>query len=82
MNDNTIEAEGLGDFFKNVGKRRLNVSKKMAKNVPKNPSRALDIKANIALAAASRSLKKVLSALPEVINFYHTGEGLYRGKFV
>ena len=33
VSDNTIKAEGLGDFFKNLGKKRLNVSKKMAKNV-------------------------------------------------
>ena len=31
VTDNTIEAEGLGDFFKNLGKKELNVSKKMAK---------------------------------------------------
>ena len=28
---NTIEAEGLGDFFKNLGKKRFNVSKMMKK---------------------------------------------------
>ena len=31
VSDNTIKAEGLGDFFKNFGKKGLNVSKKMAK---------------------------------------------------
>ena len=29
--DNTIQTEGLGDFFKNLSKKRLIVSKKMAK---------------------------------------------------
>ena len=29
--DNTIQAEGLGVFFKNLGNKGLNVSKKMAK---------------------------------------------------
>ena len=33
VSDNTIQAEGLGEFFKNLGKKGLNVSKKMAKNV-------------------------------------------------
>ena len=33
VSDDTIKAEGLGDFFKNLGKKGLNVSKKMAKNV-------------------------------------------------
>ena len=82
VSDNTIEAEGLSDFFKNLGKNSVKVGKKLAKNVLKNPSRALDITANIASAAASRSPKNLLSTLPEVINFYHTGKGLYLGKFV
>ena len=38
VSDNTIKAEGLGDFFKNLGKRGINVSKKMAKNVLSNLS--------------------------------------------
>ena len=82
VSDNTIEAEGLSDFFKNLGRKGLNVSKKMAKNVLKNPSRALDITANIATAAASRNPKNVMSTLPELITFYNTGKGLYLSKFV
>ena len=31
VSDNTIQAEGLGDFFKNLGKRGLNVAKKCQK---------------------------------------------------
>ena len=81
VSDNTIKAEGLGDFFKNLGKKGLNVSKKMAKNVLKNPGRALEIGANVGSAFASRSPKAALSSLPEVINFYHTGEGLYLPRF-
>ena len=82
VSDKTIQAEGLGNFFKNVGKKQLNVSKKMAKNILKNSSRALDITANIATAAASRNPKNVMSTLPELITFYNTGKGLYLGKFV
>ena len=48
----------------------------------KNPGRALEINSNIATAAASRSPKAALSSLSEVINFYHTGKGLYLGKVV
>ena len=33
VSDNTIKAEGLGDFFKNLGKKGLNVSKNIAENV-------------------------------------------------
>ena len=84
VSDNVIQAEGLGDFFKNLGKKGLNVSKKMAKNVLNNPGRALDLTAKIAKAAASRNSKQVLSTLPlpELITFYNTGKGLYPGKIV
>ena len=82
VSDNTVQAEGLGDFFKNLGKKGLNVSKKMAKNVLSNPGRALDLTTKIATAAASRNSKQALSTLPELIKFYNTGKGLYLGKFV
>ena len=82
VSDNTVEAECLGDFFRNLDKKGANVSKKMAKDVLKNPSRALDITANIATAAGNTSSKNVSSTLPEVIKFYHTGKGLYLGNFV
>ena len=82
FSDNTIKSEGLGDFFKNLGKKGLNVSKKMAKNVLSNAGRALDLTAKIAIAAASRNSKQALSTLPELITFYNTGKGLYLGKFV
>ena len=68
-------------FSKNLGKKGLNVSKKMAKNVLKNPGRALEIGANFGTAFASRNPKAALTSLPEVINFYHTGKGLYLPKF-
>ena len=82
VSDNTIKAEGLGSFFKNLGKISSKAGKKLASNVLKNPGRALEIGANIATAAATKSPKAALSTLPEVINFYHTGKGLYLGKFV
>ena len=73
---NTISAGILGNFFKTLGKKRFNMSKKMAKNIIKNPGRALDITANVTTAAASRNLENVLSTPPEVVNFFHTGKGL------
>ena len=82
VSDNVIQAEGLGDFFKNLGKISAKAVKKLAKNVLSNPGRALDLTAKIATAAASKSPKAALSTLPEVINFYHTGKGIYLGKFV
>ena len=82
VSDNTIQAQGLGDFFKKLGKVSGKAAKKLATNALKNPSRFLEIGANVAAATASRNPKAALSALPEVINFYHTGKGLYLGKFV
>ena len=82
VSDNTIKAEGVTSFFKNLGKISSKTGKKLAKNVLSNPGRALDLTAKIATAAATKSPKAALSTLPEVINFYHTGKGLYLGKFV
>ena len=82
VSDNVIQAEGLGDFFKNLGKKGLTVSKKMAKNVLSNPGRALDLTVKIATAAASRNSKQAPSTLSELITFYKTGKGLYLGKFL
>ena len=81
VSDNTIKAEGLGSFFKNLGKTSAKAGKKIATNALKNPARFLVIGANVATAAASRNPKAALSTLPEVINFYHTGKGLYLPRF-
>ena len=69
VSDNTIKAEGLGEFFKNLGKFSAEAGKKLAKNVISNPGRALDLTTKIATAAATKSPKAALSTLPEVINF-------------
>ena len=82
VSDNTIVSEGLGDFFKNLGKKELNVSKKMAINVLEKPGRAVEIGATVGTAFASRSPKAALSSFPDVINFYHTGRRLYLEKVV
>ena len=81
VSDNVIQAEGLGNLFKNLGKISAKAGKKLAKNVISNPGRALDLTAKIATAAATKSPKAALSTLPEVINFYHTGKGLYLPRF-
>ena len=80
VSDNTIEA-GLADFFKNLGRMSVKAGK-IATNILKNPGRALEISANVATAAASRNPKAALSTLPEVINLYHKGKGVYLGKFI
>ena len=60
VSDNVIQAEGLGDFFKNLGKVSSKAAKKLAKNALKNPSRLLEIGANIATAAAIRDFESYL----------------------
>ena len=82
VSDNTVQAEGLGSLFKNLGRSSAKAGKKLATNVIKNPGRVLEITSNIATAAATKSPQAALSSAPEVINFYHTGRGFYLGKFV
>ena len=82
VSDNTIKAEGLSCFFKNLGNISAEAGKKLATNVLKNPTRAFEIGANVATAAASRNPKAALSTLPEVIKFYHERQSLHLGKFI
>ena len=77
VSDNTIQAEGLGDSFRKMGKVSGKAAKKLATNALKNPFRFLEIGANVVAATVSRNPKAALSAIPEAINFYHTGKGLY-----
>ena len=72
VSDATIEAEGLKDFFKSVGRATVNFGKKVATN----PIRALEIASKIGTAAASRNPRAALSATPDLIKFATTGEGI------
>ena len=76
---NTIKAEGIGSFFKNLGRKSAKAGKKSATNSFRNPGRFLEIGANVATAAASRNLTAALSTLPKVMNVYHTGKCLHLG---
>ena len=82
VSDYTIQADGLCDFLKSLGKKGLNVSKNLAKDAIKNLARFLELTADVATAAASRNPNAALSTLLEVINFYRKGSGLYLGKFI
>ena len=84
VSDATIEAAGLKDFFKSVGRATVNFGKKVANN----PIRALEIASKIGSAAASRNPKAALAATTDLIKFATTGEcikvvqkgrGLYLG---
>ena len=56
---NVIQAEGLSDFFMNLGKKGFIVPKKMAENVSSNPGRALDLTAKIGTAAVFEILNRL-----------------------
>ena len=43
VSDNTIQAEGLGDFFRKLGKSSVKGGKELAEIVISNPGRALDL---------------------------------------
>ena len=72
VSDATIEAEGLKDFFKSVGRDTVNFGKKVANN----PVRALEIASKIGSAAASRNPRAALAATPDLFKFATTGEGI------
>ena len=72
FSDNTVIAERLGDFFKNLGKKGLILSKNV--EFFYNPGRALDFIANNAKAAASRSPKAASTTITDEKNFHYTGK--------
>ena len=72
VSDATIEAEGLKEFFKSVGKATINFGKKVANN----PVRALEIASKIGSADLSRNPRAALSATPDLIKFATTGKGI------
>ena len=76
VSDQTIQAEGLSDFFKGLGKAAKNVGKKILNN----PGRALEIAANIGTAATTKNPRLIAATAPDIIKFVHQGKGLYLGK--
>ena len=61
VSDNTIQAEGLGDFFKKLARISAKAGKKLATNVLKKPGSALEFTSNLATPAAIESPKSALS---------------------
>ena len=72
VSDQLIAEEGLGDFFKHIGKAAKNVGKKILNK----PARAVEIAANIRTAAASKNSKLIAATAPEIIKFVHQGNCL------
>ena len=53
----------------------------MVEKILNNPSRALELTANIEIAAANKNPKFFVATAPDIIKFVHRGKGLYLGKF-
>ena len=72
VSDQTIQVEGLGDFFKHLGSAAKNVGKKILNN----PGRAFEIAANIGTAAAIKNPKLIAATAPDFMKFVLQGKGL------
>ena len=81
VSDNTIQAEGISSFSKNLGRISAKAGKIKATNVKKSLGRAFENTSNIATVAVTKNPKATLSSLPEIINFYHCGRDLYLPRF-
>ena len=81
ISENRKTTEGLGSFFKNIGEASAKACKILVNFAVKNRGRALGIGEGVGTAAVSKNPKAALSTTPDVLDFYHTGEGLYHGKF-
>ena len=76
------QPEVWASLFLKKERSSVEVSKKLATNVKKNPARALKSGAETTSASLFKSLKTVLSSVPILLKFPHAGEGLYFEKFV
>ena len=66
VSDQTINGEGLGDFFKHLGKATAKAAKNIGKKILNIPARALEIAANIGTAAASKNPKPIAATASDV----------------
>ena len=71
-----MQAEGLGDFFKQIGR----AAKLVGKKILNNPGRALELAANLGTAAASKNPRMIAASAPDNTKFVHQGNGLYLSK--
>ena len=76
VSDQTINGEGLGDFFKHLGSAAKNVGKKIL-NIK---GRALEIAANIGTAAASKNPRMIAATAPTLLNLFIKGRGYTKRK--
>ena len=75
VSDQTIQAEGLGNFLSSLVKAAKNVGKK----VLKSPGRALQIAAVIGTAPAYENPRLIAATAPDIIKFVILGKGFCLG---
>ena len=80
VSDRTIQGEGLGDFFKHLGKAAGSAAKNDGKKILNNPGRALEIAGNIGTAAATKNPKLIASTAPTLLNLFIKGRGYTKLK--
>ena len=74
--DQTIQGEGLGDFFEHLG----SVAKIVGKQILNNHGRALEIVAINGTAATNKNPKLIAATATDTIKFFHQRNGLYSTK--
>ena len=82
LNDNTIQAEGVGKFFENLGRSSAKPGKKLSTNVIRNRATVLGNDAKVGSIAMSKIPRAIFSTTPDVKTFYHSGKVLLRAKLV
>ena len=70
VNDATLEAEGVKDFCRSVGKATVNFGIKVANN----PIREIEIASKIGSAAATKNPRAALAATPDLFEFATIGQ--------
>ena len=74
---NTIEAKGIGIFFKSL---RQGAAEVLAIKSANNPTRALQLGAFLLTAAATGNPWATAATAPSTIKFIHHGKSLFLGK--
>ena len=76
VNDEKVEAEGIGTFLDNVGNVSNEAGEKIVINVFKNPRRAMEKGRKLVVPQEAEFLKRFPSTRPDVVFFSHTCERL------
>ena len=77
---NTIQVDGLNNFFLNLGKVSDRAGKKLATNVSRKPGRALEITSNIVTMSQLKTLKQLYQHYPKCSNFITPEKGFTLGN--